>query len=88
MSVGDAHRTVRCASLFEYGGRWRCRGDREGEGDGDSEGDEETEISAGRWRHRVKQCPLSHEVAQTKFGAPLNFRLSLADFFSCLVRHY
>ncbi len=49
MSIGKAHRTVRCASPFGVGSRWRCRGDKEGretemhgeeEGDRDGEGDE------------------------------------------------
>jgi hypothetical protein len=40
---GDSHVNRRwCPSHFELGGRWRCRGDRngEGDGDGDCQGDE------------------------------------------------
>jgi len=47
MSIGDAQRTVRCAYFFILlGGRWRCRGDRDGEGD------------EGRRIYRDKQCKL------------------------------
>jgi hypothetical protein len=34
---------------------------------------------------RDKQCPLRHLATQAKFSAPLNSRLSFANFF-CLAR--
>ena len=38
VSICEAHQTIRCASPFELGVRWVCRGDKDGEGDGDGEG--------------------------------------------------
>jgi hypothetical protein len=52
MSIGDAHRTVRCTPNVNWDGRWRYRGDRdvEEDGDGDGEGEGDGEGDEGRRR--------------------------------------
>jgi hypothetical protein len=53
MSIGDSHRTARCAPPFLIGGRWRCRGNiyYEGDGDGEGEGGRPSEGDEGRRRY-------------------------------------